>query len=424
MNGSRPLRPALVVIVAGICAALHVGKLPAALPVLRDALDVSVLQAGFLLSLVQLAGMSLGVAVGLVADAFGLRRTMLSGLGILAVASALGGLARQPSDLLLLRAVEGFGFLLVTMPGPGLIRRLVAPARLNAALGVWSTFMPVGTALALLAGPAVMAGLGWAGLWELMAAITFATAILVAAVVPAETRSQPRATVWLDWPVRLRETLASRGPWIVALCFAVYSAQWLAVIGFLPTIYSQAGLSARWTALATASAAAVNVIGNVAAGRLLQRGVAPDRLLLAGYAAMGLGAWLAFGPLVSGLAPAGAAALRYGAVLMFSALGGVIPGTLFALAVRVAPDDGTVSTTIGWMQQWSSLGQFVGPPMVAWAAYRTGGWEWTWLVTGACALSGATLTFRARHRLRAAVLQREEGGLASKIRHAAPNLEK
>ena len=418
------MRPASIVIMAGICAALHVGKLPAALPVLRDALGVSVLQAGFLLSLVQLAGMSLGVAVGLAADAFGLRRTMLTGLGILAAASALGGLARQPADLLVLRAVEGFGFLLVTMPGPSLIRRLVSPARLNGALGVWSTFMPVGTALALLVGPVVMAELGWSGLWELLAAITVATAILAAAVVPPDTRSHPGATVRLHWPMRLRKILASRGPWIVALCFAVYSAQWISVIGFLPTIYSQAGLTARWTALATASAAAVNIIGNVGAGWLLQRGVTPDRLLLAGYAAMGLGAWVAFGPLVSGLGPATAAAVRYGAVLVFSALGGVIPATLFALAVRVAPNEGTASTTVGWMQQWSSFGQFVGPPMVAWAAHRTGGWESTWLVTAACALSGATLTFGSRLRLRTAVLQSEEGQLPPKIPHATANLEK
>ncbi len=60
----RPvIDPAVLVILAGVCAALHVGKLPPALPVLRDALGVSLLQAGFLLSMVQLAGMSLGLAI-------------------------------------------------------------------------------------------------------------------------------------------------------------------------------------------------------------------------------------------------------------------------------------------------------------------------------------------------------------------------
>ena len=133
-----------------------------ALPVLREALGVSLLQAGFLLSLVQLAGMALGLAVGLVADSLGLRRTMLAGLFLLAGASALGAGAVQPSQLLALRAIEGMGFLLATMPAPGMIRRLVEPGRLSAALGMWSAFMPLGTALALLFGPMVIGLAGWA----------------------------------------------------------------------------------------------------------------------------------------------------------------------------------------------------------------------------------------------------------------------
>jgi MFS family permease len=75
-------------------------------------------------------------------------------------------------------------------------------------------------------------------------------------------------------------------------------------------------------------------------------------------------------------------------VLLFSAVGGLVPGTLFSLAVRVAPDEGTVSTTVGWMQQWSAFGQFAGPPLVAWTAARAGGWHVMWWVTGACALAG------------------------------------
>jgi MFS family permease len=86
-----------------------------------------------------------------------------------------------------------------------------------------------------------------------------------------------------------------------------------------------------------------------------------------------------------------AASARYAAVLAFSMVGGVIPGTLFSLAVRLAPGDDTVSTTVGWMQQWSALGQFVGPPVVAWVATRAGGWHCSWLVTVSCAACGLLL---------------------------------
>ena len=52
---------AWVVILAGVCAALHVAKLPPAIPALQHELGISLVEAGFLLSMVQLAGMGLGV---------------------------------------------------------------------------------------------------------------------------------------------------------------------------------------------------------------------------------------------------------------------------------------------------------------------------------------------------------------------------
>ena len=385
----RRLDPSLLVILGGVSAALHVGKLPPALPALQQALGISLLEAGFLLSMVQLAGMLLGLAVGLAADTLGLRRTMVTGLLLLSAASALGGWARDASSLLALRAVEGLGFLLASMPAPSLIRRLVAPERLNASLGLWGAYMPLGTAGALLAGPSLIAWAGWPAWWWLLATQSLAMAVWLLLAVPADAAGRPLAAP-AGWPQRLRQTLAARGPWLVALSFAVYSGQWLAVIGFLPSIYAQAGLAGAAAGAATALAAAGNIVGNVASGRLLQRGVAPQHLLGAGFAAMGLGACLAFAPAGHWNSSVGIAA-QYAGVLLFSMLGGMIPGTLFSLAVRLAPGPQTVSTTVGWMQQWSSIGQFAGPPLVAWAAILAGGWQWSWLVTGACALAGLGL---------------------------------
>ena len=176
----------------------------------------------------------------------------------------------------------------------------------------------------------------------------------------------------------------------------MYSGQWLAVVGFLPSIYAQAGVSGTLTGVLTALAAAVNMVGNIASGRLLQRGAQPQWLLYGGFAAMGMGALLAYAA-IGGVALPPAA--RYAAVLMFSMLGGLIPGTLFSLAVRLAPNDRTVSTTVGWMQQCSGFGQFAGPPLVAWVASRVGGWEWTWAVTGTCSVAGIFLA-RSISRLR------------------------
>ena len=389
---ARRVEPALLVILAGVVAALHIGKLPPAIPVLRDALGLTLVQAGFLLSLVQLAGMTLGVVFGVVADSLGSRRSMTLGLVLLAIVSALGGLTPAVAPLMLLRAAEGFGFLLVVLPAPGLVRSLVEPHRASAMMGLWGAYMPLATALALLFGPLAIATIGWRGWWGALAALSAAMAMWLRHAVPADA---PPAAAASSLPslARLRMTLAAPGPWLVAVSFAMYSGQWLAVIGFLPSIYVQSGIAGAAAGVLTAVVAAGNMVGNIASGRLLQRGVAPSRLLTIGFATMGLAATASFaGGGDAGLAPA----LRYAAVLLFSSVGGLIPATLFALAVRLAPGEGTLATTLGWVQQWSALGQFAGPPLVAAVASATGGWQWTWVVTGACSVAGLLLTIALR----------------------------
>jgi MFS family permease len=391
---SLPLGAAYCVIFSGVVAALQIGKLPPALPELSQALGLSLMQAGFLLSLVQLAGMSLALAVGLSADGFGLKRSMLSGLVILGVASAMGATSESATSLMLWRALEGFGFLGATLPAPGLIRKLVSEQHLRKLLGYWGAYMPAGTALTLLAGPIWLPELGWRTWWLLFAVLSWIMAFVLWRVVPADVLpsaalapAHASSVTTVVWTQRLRETLSAPGPWWVALCFAMYSGQWLAVVGFLPSIYTQAGLLGATLGSLTALAAAVNMLGNMASGRLLQRGFHPSVLLAMGFFAMGMGAVLAFAEFTQSWPW-----LPYAGVLLFSACGGLVPGTLFSLAVRLAPHERNVSTTVGWMQQGSAAGQFAGPPVVAWLASQVGGWQWTWLATGLCCVLGVLLS--------------------------------
>lgn len=371
---------------AGVCAALHVGKLAPAVTTLQAELALTLVQAGFLLSLVQGAGMLLGLVFGALADGLGARRSMVLGLAVLALASAAGGsVAGTPALALLMacRVAEGFGFLLVVLPAPGLVRALVPPARVAAMLGVWGAYMPLATALALLLGPLCISAFGWRLWWWALALLSVLALFALRHAVPAPRAGLAAAPTTLPWRLRLKLTLSAPGPWWVALCFAMYSAQWLAVIGFLPAIYTQAGVAAATTGVLTALVAASNIVGNLSAGRLLQRGVGPGTLLATGFGAMAAAATLAFAD-IAGLA----GWVRYAALLGFSGFGGLIPATLFSLALRVAPGPQTLSTTVGWVQQWSALGQFAGPPLVAAVAALAGGWQFTWAATGALALAG------------------------------------
>ena len=396
---------AWLVVAAGGVAALQVGKLPPALPALQTEFGLTLLQSGFLLSMVQLAGMSLAVFMGLWADGMGLKRSMVRGLCLLAMASGWGAFVDSVTGLLVLRAIEGLGFLLVALPAPALIRRLVPPAQLPGMLGVWGAYMPTGTALALLVGPLFIPSWGWGAWWGLFAWVSLGMAAWLWRSVPADPE-KVQAEVHCALPPtvllanesrppngamqRLRLTLSAPGPWLVALTFGMYSGQWLAVVGFLPSIYTAAGVSGALLGVLTALAAAVNIVGNMTSGRLLQRGWAPRTTLWLGFGAMALGSTVAFAPFTESQPW-----LRFAALLLFSGMGGLVPGTLFSLAVRLAPGEQQVATTVGWVQQLSALGQFGGPPLVAAVAARAGGWHLTPWVTVGCCLLGAGLAWAA-----------------------------
>lgn len=387
---SNPM--AYLVVLAGVCVALHVWKLPPALPVLQQELGLNLVQSGFLLSLVQAAGMLFGVVAGLLSIQLGLRRCLLMGLVLISVASAIGGAyVHTESSMLLVRAVEGCGFLMVSIPAPGLIKRLVSPAHLSRVLSVWSCYFPTGTAIILLGGSWVLAVTSWRFLWLALALITALMAVVIWRVLPSDSSqdTDPVQTpiASLSWMQLTRLTLSSSQVWLVAISFGLYALQWATVIGFLPSIYDAAGISGTKAGVFTAIAAGANLIGNLLAGRALQKGWQAQNLLYLAFVVMAVCALFAFG---LGLSAIG----QLVAIVIFSAIGGLIPAVLFILAVRFSPSSQTTPTTIGLVQQCNAIGQFVGPPVVAVVVTLAGGWHWTWVVTAACAMLGILLARR------------------------------
>lgn len=199
-------RAPLLIVLAGIVAALHVGKVPPALPLLREPFGLSLTAAGFLLSAVQVAGMSCGIVAGIFIEAIGLRRGVLLGLLLLAAASLAGAYAASAGLLLTLRALEGAGFLLVVLPAPGLIKRLGSTSQLPTLLGLWGTYMPVGMAVSLLGGALTMERLGWAAWWQCLAALSLAMALAVKLGVPADAAGAANATKAPSASTRLAAT--------------------------------------------------------------------------------------------------------------------------------------------------------------------------------------------------------------------------
>ena len=383
-------RFAYIIFMAGVCAALHVWKLPPALPDLQRQLGMSLVESGFLLSLVQVGGMTLGVLVGLMAEKIGLRRCILSGLAMLAFSSLAGPVLSGKTALFVFRGIEGVGFLMVVMPAPGMIRRLVEPAYLSRLLGLWGCYIPIGTVLALIIGSWILGVSTWQVLWLVLAAFTAAIGVLIYRQVPSDAAWRASlATGPGDQAVQappkalalVRETLTSKNVWLVALCALAYSSQWIAVVGFLPTIYVAEGYSGTMAGFMAALVGGANVIGSLGGGRLVHKGFQPHNLIIIAFTSMAVCTFVAFG--------VGAPTwLQLTMAFVFSAIGGLVPGNMFFLVLNLAPSRQATSTSVGLMQQCLSFGQFIGPPLAAWVATLAGGWQMTWVATGLLSVWG------------------------------------
>lgn len=396
--------PANFLMLSGVIASFHLGKVSPAIPMLQDSLGFTRVQAGFLLSLMQFAGASVGVLMGMFSDSFGARRSLITGHMLLCASSLLALGASSAGQLLALRAFESLGFLLIVLSTPAMLRIVVPQQRLSFRLGLWGCYMAIGTAAAFFMGPYLIEAFGWKGWWLFPALLSLLAIGLLALAVPSDrVGSAARAggaAPGLSWRQRLWTVLSCRDPWLVGLAFATYSGPWMAIIGFLPLIYVEAGMTDATAGLLTALASLVNIVGNIAAAVLIHRGVSQRRLLAVGFFFVLTMTIVAFSSATDGLP-----VLRYIAILLFSAVGGVVPATLFILVVRTAPSDQVIAASVGWMQQLSSFGMLLMPPALARLADLAGGWHWTWVATSLAAVIGFVLAaIVAKPQLEAPIL--------------------
>jgi MFS family permease len=371
-------------VIAGAIAAAHVGKLPPAMPEIRADLGLGLVVGGWVVSAFSIVGMAAAIGIGIAADAVGLWRMCLAGLLFLAVGSTLGAAAPEEWTLLFSRVLEGLGFICVAVSAPSVIVRITAPHDWRLALGFWGTYMPAGLALMMLFTPVILELAGWRFLWLFVAALTvawIAVMVLGGSGAPRDSyRPEPGVI-----KANVRLTASAPGPWILAVCFGLYTIPWLALMVWMPSFMIETrGISTATAAALTALVVVLNVPGNLIAGWLLHRGASHWALIVIAAGTMGLSSAGIF----SDALPDG---LRYASCLAFSLIGGMLPTAVLSGAPIFAPSGTQVGITNGLLVQGSNTGQVIGPPALAAAVLAAGSWEGSlWVMVTACC-AGALL---------------------------------
>ena len=378
-----------IAVLGGIAAAVHVGKVPPALPLLRAELNLDLVAAGWLMGLVALLGALLGLVIGRLADAMTHRRAMILAMVLLTCGSLAGALADSLAVLFATRIVEGFGLILAVVAGPALINGATEARDRGLAFAIWAAWLPVGVGGMMLISPWLLSLYGWRGAWLFAGLLTLVPlAALLVSRWPASLRQTGTPSSFLEGA---RLTVTRPTSWLLGGMFLLYSASFMSVFGFLPTmLVEENGLALGSASVMTAIAVLSNVPGNIAGGYLLRRGAKRWALIAAAFVLLSLSAFVVF---ASGLP----LAVRYPAALVYAAAGGLLPAAIMSALPAYAARPDLVSTISGFVMQGTNLGQFLGPLLLA-AAVSANGWPAAPYYVAATALLGIALALIFRRK--------------------------
>lgn len=324
------------------------------LPTYATALGLSKSAVGLLAGAFAAGVLVAALPSGLLASRLGLRSTLLLGLGLTAVTSALFGLAHEFSVLVLTRFAAGLGSACSWTAAVGWLAREAPPARRGELIGFAISAAVAGSFL----GPTLGVAAAWLGTGPAFATIAATCVLLgirVAALAEPKTESRH---------VTMVAALGLRSLW-VPLGLILLAPLLFAVLGVLaPLSLGARGWDTARLGALYAGAAALEAIVHPLLGRWADRqgALAPISTGLIGSTAV-LGTLAGAGPpwLVAGLVVA--ASITFGATL--------VPGmALLTRAADAAGLDGVLAIALANLA-WA-LGHAVGAPVSGWLADRAG----------------------------------------------------
>jgi EmrB/QacA subfamily drug resistance transporter len=148
-----------------------------ALPALQSTFHATVIDVQWV---VESYGLFLGALIlvgGAAGDLFGRRRVFLFGIAVFAIASAACGLAQSIQQLIAARAVQGFGAAMLTPGSLAIISASFPEQERGRAIGTWSGFSAITTALGPVLGGWLIQHASWR--WIFFINLPLAAAVIV-----------------------------------------------------------------------------------------------------------------------------------------------------------------------------------------------------------------------------------------------------
>jgi MFS family permease len=356
-----------VVFIASVAAPLNQFKVPPMMPVLMESFRVDLTMAGLLMSIFAVTGFVLALPAGFIFQKLGAKATGLIAVGCLVVGAVIGALSTTAGLLLASRVIEGVGMGLIAVVAPAVIAMWFPAERRGTPMGIWATWVPVGSVIMYVLAPTLGLTYGWPAVWWFGAVFALIAFILYGVLVrmPSEPASESAAA---DSP-NLGRAIANRNIWLLGLAFGCFNLVVLALSTFLPTfLAAQRGYSLATASFVT-SLIMIVTIGSAPLGGWLSDRIGSRKLLIVGPFIV-VAVMLLFPFNVSGwLIPA--------YMILTGLVSGAIPTATFAAVPEVMSKAQLVGIGMAVVALGQNLGMFVGPVLFGKMVELT-----SWVVAG------------------------------------------
>jgi predicted MFS family arabinose efflux permease len=353
-----------VVFLASVAAPLNQFKVSPVMPVLMEAFQLSIGTAGFLMSVFAITGFILALPAGIIIQRLGLKTAGLIAMGCLVIGSVVGALSTTAGLMMGSRVIEGIGMGLIAVVAPATIAIWFPPEKQGTPMGLWATWVPVGSVIMFILAPALTTAVGWQAVWWFGAGFALLAFVLYAIFMRMPPKMEAPAQ-GEEAPPSMGKALANPSIWLLGLSFAAFNLATLSIATFYPTFletvrgYSMAGASF------TSSLTMIVVIFSAPlAGMLLDK--IGSRKLLFTVPMIAVAVLMIFPFSVTGwLIPT--------IMILMGVIAGAVPTGTFAAAPEIMGKPELAGLGMAVVTLGQNLGMFVGP-IIFGAVAESSGW--------------------------------------------------
>jgi predicted MFS family arabinose efflux permease len=227
-----------VVYFASVVSPFNQFKIPPLIPVLMQTFQIDLTRAGLLMSSIAMIGLVLALPIGIILQRLGPKVALLIALGLMAVGASVGALSESFAVLLGSRIIEGLGMGLMGVTAPATIAMWFPPERQGTPMGIWATWVPIGSVAVYNLSPMMATSLGWESVWWIGAG--FAVVMMViSGLLITRPPSQDQPDIQGPAAPDLRKALANRNIWLLALAFGCMNLTMVSLGTYYPTFLSE-----------------------------------------------------------------------------------------------------------------------------------------------------------------------------------------